>query len=58
MKTEMEVREEIGKVIADINNSKDEPELQAHLNVVLDSLLWIVGESSMDDLLLKLMPQD
>ena len=51
MKTERELREEIDKVIADIESAKDEPKLQAHLNTVLGVLLWISGENSMDDLL-------
>lgn len=55
MKSEEEVRAEIDKVIADIESTKDEPDLQAHLNTVLDCLLWIVGETSMDEVLLRLV---
>lgn len=55
MKTEMELRQEIDKVIADIEGTANEPDLQAHLNTVLDSMLWVLGETSMDDVLLRLV---
>jgi hypothetical protein len=48
MKTERELRTEIDKIIADIESTKDEPDLQAHLNTVLGVLLWVVGESQSD----------
>jgi hypothetical protein len=58
MKTEAEVREEIDKVLADIESTRDEPDLQAHLNTVLEILLWVVGETSMDEVLFRLVREE
>ena len=57
MKTEIEVRQEIDRVIADIESCGDDPNLQSHLNTVLETLLWIVGDNSMNELLLKLVSE-
>lgn len=58
MKTEADIREEINKVLADIESTKEEPELQAHLNTVLEILLWVIGETSMDEVLLRLVREE
>jgi hypothetical protein len=58
MKTEAEVREEIDKVLADIESTRDEPDLQAHLNTVLEILLWAVGDTSMDEVLIRLVREE
>ena len=55
MKSEAEVRAEIEAVLKDIEQTANEPELQAHLNTVLEILLWVVGDTSMDEVLLKLI---
>ena len=58
MKTEADIRGEIDKVLADIENTKEEPKLQAHLNTVLEILLWVVGDTSMDEVLLRLVREE
>jgi hypothetical protein len=52
MKSKEELYEEIDALIADIEGSADEPDLQSHLNTVLGVLQWVVGDMSVDELLL------
>ena len=51
MRSEQEIHEEIEAVLRDIEESDTDFQLKSYLNIVLNTLHWVQGNLSMDDVL-------
>jgi len=51
MKTEIEIREEIEAILKDMAESGDDYQFKSYLNTVLNTLYWVLGSLSMDELI-------
>lgn len=51
MMSEEEVRAEISAVLRDMEESDGDYQLKSYLNIVFNTLQWVIGSLSMDELI-------
>lgn len=51
MKSEAEIREEIEAILKDMAESGDDYQFKSYLNTVFNTLQWVLGSLSMDELI-------